>query len=235
VSGSGSSSNGASAATGSSSSSAFITLADLHRLTMDVSLSEADIGDVKVGQSATVTVNAADDVELAAHVASIGVLASSSSTSTGTSTSGSGAVSYPVTVVLEQGAKGVRSGMSATADIVTARASGVVVPSQAVTGSTVTVLENGKRTTRRVQTGVVGDSSTEILSGLEAGETVVVTSRSAAAGAAGSTGTTGAAQGQRTGLGGVRGGGGFGGFGGAGGGVRSGGGFSGAGPPGAGP
>jgi membrane fusion protein, macrolide-specific efflux system len=61
------------------------------------------------------------------------------------------------------------------------------VPSQALTGSTVTVVDkNGKQSSRQVQTGVVGDSTTQIVSGLKAGESVVV--RSATAGAGGAAG-----------------------------------------------
>jgi hypothetical protein len=194
---------------------------------MDVSLSESDIGSVKVGQSVTVTVNALQGQKMAAHVSSIGVLPTSS-----TSSGSSGAVSYPVTVVLDQGASGVRSGMSATADIVTGRASGLVVPNQAVQGGMVTVDRNGTRTQQRVQTGVVGDTSTQVLSGLQQGDTVVVTSPSAIAG----RNATGAGQGAGAGAGpgaggrlggpGGGGGGGFGGggFGGGGGGFGGGGG-----------
>ncbi|HEX4690718.1 MAG TPA: biotin/lipoyl-binding protein [Solirubrobacteraceae bacterium] len=193
---------------GSSSTSApstgFVTLAKLHTLTMDVELSESDIGSVKVGQSATVTVNALDGQQIAAHVSAIGVLPTSSTT-----TGSSGAVSYPATVVLDQSAPGVKAGMSATADIVTGRASGLVVPNQAVQGALVTVERNGVRTQQRVQTGVVGDSSTQILGGLKQGDTVVVTSASAIAG----QNATGQAQGAGQGAGGRFGGagGGFGG------------------------
>ena len=80
---------------------------------MDVSLSESDIGSVKVGQSATVTVNAASGEQFAARVSHIGVLSSSSSGGS------SSAVSYPVTLTLTQTGKALKSGMSATADIVT--------------------------------------------------------------------------------------------------------------------
>ena len=62
--------------------------------------------------------------------------------------------------------------MSATADIVVARVTGLVVPSQALRGSTVTVERDGARSTQRVQTGVVGDSSTQVVSGLTAGDKV---------------------------------------------------------------
>jgi hypothetical protein len=189
---------------------------------LEVSLSESDINSVKVGQQATVTVNAASGEEVAGKVVEIGVLSSSSSSS-GTSS----AVSYPVTIALTQTTRGLRAGMSATADIVTAQASGVVVPSGALQGSSVTVVKNGRKTTQRVETGVAGDSSTQVISGLNAGDQVVVTSASATAGAnatgsssSSTSGTTSRFGGTgRTGLGGT--GGGF-----------SGGGFAGGGAPG---
>ncbi|HKE81714.1 MAG TPA: hypothetical protein VKB54_20520, partial [Solirubrobacteraceae bacterium] len=100
----------------------------------------------------------------------------------GSSTS---AVSYPVTLTLDQTGKDLKPGMSATADIVTDQVSGIAVPSQAITGSTVTVVDkNGKQSTRQVQTGVVGDSTTQVVSGLNVGDTVVVRSATAGAGAA---------------------------------------------------
>lgn len=179
----------------SSGSSGFITLVDLHRLTMKVQLSEADIGKVRVGDPATVSVEAVPGEEVAAHVRSIGVLSSSSSSSSQGGGSSGGAVSYPVTLVLDQRAPHVRPGMSASADIVTRRAHGVVVPSQAVTGSTVTVLEDGKPRTRQVQVGVTGDTSTQILSGVKAGEQVEITSVSALAGRAAGSGSPASAKG----------------------------------------
>jgi multidrug efflux pump subunit AcrA (membrane-fusion protein) len=193
----------------SSSDTGFVVLADLRKLKMQVSLSESDIAKVHKGQSATVTINAASGEKVAAHVTSVGVLASDSSSSS----SSSGAVSYPVEVTLDQTTQGVRAGMSATADIVVAHASGLVVPSQALRGSSVTLVRNGKRSTQPVQTGVVGDSDTQVVSGLRAGDQVLVTSTTATLGAASrASGNSGAA-------------GGFRGFGGAGGGFT---------PPGAG-
>ena len=57
--------------------------------------------------------------------------------------------------------------MSATADIVTSQVDGLASRSQALTGSTVTVEgEDGSATTQRVQTGVVGDTTTQVVSGL---------------------------------------------------------------------
>ena len=174
--GGGGASSSSSSASGSSS---FITLAQVSRFKMEVSLSESDIGSVKVGQPATVTVNAASGEQFAARVADIGVLSSSSS-----SGSSSSAVSYPVTLSLDQTAKSLKAGMSATADIVTSQVTGMAVPSQALSGSTVTVeAADGTQSTQRVQTGVVGDSTTQVVSGLKVGDKVVVRSTAAALGA----------------------------------------------------
>src|SRR4051812_21685664 len=125
---------GSSTSSSASGSSSFITLAQVSRFKMEVSLSESDIGSVKVGQPATVTVNAASGEQFAARVVDIGVLSSSSS-----SGSSSAAVSYPVTLSLDQTGKRLKAGMSATADIVTSQVTGLAVPSQALSGSSVTV------------------------------------------------------------------------------------------------
>jgi hypothetical protein len=193
---------------------------------MDVSLSESDIGSVKVGQPATVTVNAASGEQFSARVSHIGVLSSSSGGS-------SSAVSYPVTLTLVQTGKALKAGMSATADIITSQVTGIAIPSQALSGSTVTVeTKDGKQSTRQVQTGVVGDSTTQIISGLSVGDTVVVRSTAAATGAAGAgANQLNNALSNRAGRGGF--GGGFGGLGGGGGGFR--GGAGGVAPPGGGP
>jgi multidrug efflux pump subunit AcrA (membrane-fusion protein) len=194
---------GGSGSSSSSSSSGFIVLAQLSHFKMDVSLTESDIGKVKVGQAATVTVNAAEGEQFAAHVTSIGVLAASGSSGT------SSAVSYPVSLTLDQTGSRLKAGMSASADIITAQESGVSVPNQALQGSTVTVVRNGKRIRQDVQTGTAGDSSTIIASGLSAGEQVLVTSRSATAGAAAAGGAAAGANGagRRFGPGGFGGGG----------------------------
>src|SRR5262249_10789444 len=83
----------------SDSTTAFIVLAQLSKLKIEIALSESDIGDVKVGQKATVTINAASGEEIAAHVSEISILSSASDSSSnqgnGSSNSSSSAVSYP--------------------------------------------------------------------------------------------------------------------------------------------
>ena len=129
-----------------------------------VALSESEIGNVKVGQIATVTVEALEGRKLAAHVSEVALL----------STSSSGAVSYDVTFQLDQLASGLKLGMSATAEVVVKQAEGINVPTSAISGGSVTVERGGKQVRQRVVTGLAGNTSTIVLSGLKAGETVVL-------------------------------------------------------------
>ena len=117
-------------------------------------LSESEVGHVKVGQIATVTVEALEGRKLAAHVGEVAIL----------STSNSGVVSYNVTFQLDQMESGLKPGMSATAEAVVNQAEGVNVPTSAITAGSVTVVKNGTQTRRRVVTGLAGNSSTIILS-----------------------------------------------------------------------
>ena len=194
---------GASSSSGSStsSSSAFAILSNLTSMQLVVPLSESEIGHVKVDQIATITVEALEGRKLAAHVFEVATL----------STSNSGVVSYDVTFQLDQMEAGLKPGMSATAEVVVKQEEGVNVPTSAITAGSVTVIQNGKQVRRRVTTGLAGNSSTVILSGLKAGEKVALpvatttTSSSSARGATGRGGLGGGA------LGGGLGGGGFGG------------------------
>ena len=158
-------SSGSSGSSGSgSSSSAFAVLSDLSSMQLVAPLSESEIGHVRVGQAATVTVEALEGRKLAAHVSEVATL----------STSNSGVVSYDVTFALDQMEAGLKPGMSATAEVVVKQAEGLNVASSAITASTVTVVRSGKDVRQHVVTGLVGNSSTLILSGLKAGETVVL-------------------------------------------------------------
>ncbi|MGH2842985.1 MAG: hypothetical protein ACRDKL_05295, partial [Solirubrobacteraceae bacterium] len=89
-------------------------------------------------------------------------------------------VSYDATLTLDQRDSRVKPGMSASASVITGQASGVNLPTSAVTGTTgsvarVNVLQNGKTVSTPVVVGVVGDTRTQIVSGLRAGQQVVVT------------------------------------------------------------
>jgi macrolide-specific efflux system membrane fusion protein len=205
-----------SSASGSGSSKAFATLVDPTTMVAAVSWPESDAAKISVGQAATVT------------VASLGSPVTGTVTALDTtSTVVSNVVTYAGTVTLDQVPAGLKSGMTATVSVVTASKSGVIaIPSAAITTkggtSTVNVSQNGQSTSRTVTIGLKGDGSTEITSGLSAGDQVVMSVGTVSATASpSSNGSTSSRTG--TGLGGVTGGG----TGGGGGG----GGFSG-GPPG---
>jgi multidrug efflux pump subunit AcrA (membrane-fusion protein) len=154
---------------GSGSGSAFLVLAQLHRLKMEVSFSESDIGKVRVGQTATVSIDSMEGTELSGEITKVSVLPDESGS----------VVEYPATILLTQSAKGVRTGMSASAEVVVEQVkNAVTVPSEAITaagsGKTVTVEEGGKEVTKQVKTGLEGDETTEVISGLKAGQTLVL-------------------------------------------------------------
>jgi hypothetical protein len=138
---------------------------------MTLALSESDINSVRVGQAATVSIDALSGVELGAHVTAVAPIGTSSG----------GVVSYDATLTLDQRNSKVRPGMSATATVITGQASGVTVPNQALSGSgstaTVDVLSNGKTVSRQVVVGMRGSSRSQVVSGLSAGQQVVVTMR----------------------------------------------------------
>jgi multidrug efflux pump subunit AcrA (membrane-fusion protein) len=185
-------------------------LSNLSSMQLVVPLSESEIGNVKDGQTATVTIEALNSRKVAAHVLSVDAL----------STSNSGVVSYDVTFQLDQSESGLKAGMSATAEVVVKQAEGINVPTTAISGGTVTVVRSGKHVSQAVTTGLAGDSSTIILSGLKAGEEIVLPTTTST-----TTGSSSSPTGSRLGGagGGLGGGGGF---------TGGGGGFPGGGPPG---
>ena len=207
---SGSSPSSSTGSSSSSSSSSFAVLSNLSSMQLVVPLSESEIGNVKVGQTATVTIEALSSRKVAAHVLSVDAL----------STSNSGVVSYDVTFQLDQMESGLKAGMSASAEVVVKQAEGVNVPTTAISGGAVIVVRSGKHVTQAVTTGLAGDSSTIILSGLKAGEEIVLPTT-------GTTGSSSSPTGSRLGGAGgaLRGGG-------LGGGLAGGGAFPGGGPPG---
>ena len=157
-----------SAGSSSSSSSPFAVLSDLSSMQLVVALSESEIGNVRSGQIATVTIEALAGRKVAAHVGEVAIL----------STTSSGVVSYDVTFQLDQLEAGLKPGMSATAEVVVKQAEGINVPTSAITDGTVTLAQGSGhgQVRRRVVTGLRGNSSTIVLSGLKAGETVVLPS-----------------------------------------------------------
>jgi membrane fusion protein, macrolide-specific efflux system len=181
--------------TGGVSSTAFITIADVDKLTMTADIAEADIADVKEGQAATITFPALTDTTASATVTAIAP----------TATASNSVVTYATTITLDEIPEGLRLGQTAEVSIVIEATEGEVlyVPSAAITTatdgtSTVDVIgDDGTTTTTTVTTGLVGDQGTEISSGLTAGQTIVIGTISST-----DTGTSGTTTGTRGGFGG---------------------------------
>jgi hypothetical protein len=121
-------------------------------------------------------------------------------------------VSYDVTFQLDQVEPGLKPGMSATAEVVVKQAEGVNVPTSAISADSVTVERGGKQVRQRVVTGLAGNSSTIILSGLKAGETIVLPTATTTTSRTSSTSRSGAFGAGGLGGGGLGGGGGGGAF-----------------------
>jgi HlyD family secretion protein len=210
-----SSSSGTGGASSSSgSSSAFVTLDNVSTLQVVAGFAEADASKVQVNQAATVSLNALPNQALDGTVTHIDV----------SSTVVSNVVTYNVTITLTNPPTGVKPGMTASVSVVVGQRDNVLnLPTADVSTrggtSTVTLMRSGKQVVQTVTTGLVGDQTTEITTGVNEGDTVVTPTVSVARTGTGTgtgTGTAGAGAGAG-GLGGGAGGGGAG-FGGGGGG-----------------
>ncbi|MFB7909705.1 efflux RND transporter periplasmic adaptor subunit [Kitasatospora sp. NPDC056076] len=209
---SGASSSSAAKSTGSSASSGspsgFIVLTNPTGMQVTANFSELDSLKLKKGEAATVTLNAQSDTKLNATVLSVSSLPSSS----GSGAAGSSAVQYAATLQLSGDTSTLRTGLSATVQVITGEADNALsLPTSALSGTgtsrTATVVHEGGATERvDVGVGVEGDSTVQVTSGLKEGDKVQLPTTS---------GTNGFPNGSFPGLGGGGGGGGRGGNGGA--------------------
>jgi HlyD family secretion protein len=117
--------------------STLMTLADTSVITAEVKVDEADIVNVRLGQSADVTIDAIPSKKFAGVITDIGNNALLRSTGVATSQANSGsqeAKDFKVVVTLREVPENLRPGLSATARIQTANRTGVVtIPIQALT------------------------------------------------------------------------------------------------------
>ena len=176
----------ASSSSSSSSSGALFTIKSLGQLEIVAGFAEADATKIAVGQPATITFPALTNTEVAGRVSAVSL----------TSTTVSNVVTYYETIVLINPPSTVKEGMTADVSVVDQTATNALyVPSAAVTtggtSSTIEVLRNGKTTVTRVVTGLVGNSDTQIVSGLKAGDVVVEPTASVTSTGAGSSSSAG--------------------------------------------
>ncbi|MFQ5706995.1 MAG: efflux RND transporter periplasmic adaptor subunit [bacterium] len=181
-----------------------LTIADLSVIEAEVEVDETDIVDVKIGQEASIKLDAYPDSSFKGKVTKVGHSPILSSAGVAQQQ----ATSFEVIVQLLDTIPNVRPGLSCKADIITGyREKAIAVPIQALTlrkpsdlqpkptgkrrratddteatNDTAKekemqgafVIEDGEVTFHEVQTGIAGDRYFEVLSGLKAGDEVVV-------------------------------------------------------------
>jgi RND family efflux transporter MFP subunit len=146
-----------------------ICLIDPSEIKLSGVIDEMDVSKVKLGQEASITLDALPDKDVKGRVTFVSPA----------STAQAGVVFYKTTITLENPDEELKDGMSATAEIVIEEHDGVLlIPNRAVQGSLekpwVEVVTEGQVEERQVSIGLSDGRYTEILSGLEEGEEVVL-------------------------------------------------------------
>jgi RND family efflux transporter MFP subunit len=146
-----------------------ISLVDTSEIEMRGFIDEIDTAMVQLGQEANIRLDALPDEEINGRVAFISPVG----------TIQAGVVSYATTITLENPVAELRDGMSATAEIIIERRDDVLfIPNRAIRGTlenpTVVVLVDGQQEERQITLGLSDGINTEVLSGLEEGEEVVL-------------------------------------------------------------
>jgi HlyD family secretion protein len=148
-----------SASVGDDASAATISVIDQSAFSVDLSLSESDIGDVAVGQPVTISFDALSDVTREGTVQTVAPVATVSSN----------VATYTVRVSFAPGDAPVRAGMTATGAIQTVHHEGaLLVPTRAiqtVNGQKVLQVQQVGQppAALQVETGLASDGMTEIL------------------------------------------------------------------------
>jgi RND family efflux transporter MFP subunit len=146
-----------------------ISLVDTSEIEMRGFIDEIDIAMVKVGQAANITLDALPDEEVKGSVVFISPVG----------TIQAGVVSYATTITLENPVAELRDGMSATAEVIIERRDDVLsIPNRYIRGTLenpmVVVLVDGQQEQKEITLGLSDGINTEVLSGLEEGEEVVL-------------------------------------------------------------
>jgi RND family efflux transporter MFP subunit len=146
-----------------------ISLVDTSEIEMRGFIDEIDTAMVQLGQEANILLDALPDEEVKGEVAFISPVGITLA----------GVVSYETTITLENPVAGLRDGMSATAEVIIERRDDVLlIPNRAIRGTlqnpTVVVLVDGQEEEREITLGLTDGINTEVLTGLEEGEKVVI-------------------------------------------------------------
>ncbi|MBP2636648.1 MAG: efflux transporter, family, subunit [Firmicutes bacterium] len=166
-------------------------IGDVSRKTVKVKVDETDIGKIKVGQSATFTVDAYQNRTFAGKVTKIGEIStsttstSSSSTSSSTSSSSSSSSSnsvvyYYVTLSVEDPEKLLKTEMTARVNIkIDEKDNALLIPLAALKTTTsgqyvMVQRDDGKTENIPVETGLTSNDKVEIISGLQDNDRLII-------------------------------------------------------------
>jgi HlyD family secretion protein len=164
-----------------------LTISDMSSVEAEVEVDETSIPTVKLGQDAVVRIDAYPNRTFNGVVTEVG---NSPILKTGTGTE---AIKFRVKVQMKNPPADVKPGLSAQAEILTGfRGQAVVVPIQSLVvreiqrkpgqapppgaprdEEGVYVLDGGTARFRPIKTGLLGELSVEVTSGLQAGETII--------------------------------------------------------------
>jgi HlyD family secretion protein len=146
-----------------------ISVVDLSRLDLTITLSEVDVSKIQEGQQVEIMLDAEPGAKLDGLVTQIDLI--------GTTTQG--VVNYASVVSINNPTDALRPGMNASASIILQHREDVLlVPNRAVRTSgrtrTATVVYQGQLIDVPVTLGLSGDSQSEVASGLQEGDLVLV-------------------------------------------------------------
>jgi HlyD family secretion protein len=154
-----------------------MTVADMSQMIAVVKIDETDVPDVRVGEHADVIADAMPDSVYVGTVIKVGLMPITSQLSTDEATD------FEVEIELDNFSPLLRPGMNVKADIITSEKLDVLtIPIQA-SGKrevedkpveTVFVVEDGKAKLMEIVPGVSSDTETEIMSGIDEGDTVII-------------------------------------------------------------
>ena len=163
-----------------------LTIADMSVVEAVMEVDETDVPNVKVGQRATVTIDAYPNKTFDGVVTEVGSSPMQGQLGAGSSTE---AVNFEVKIQLSNPPAGVRPGFSASADIITGtRNKALAIPIQALVviekeggkpgtpakeEEGVYLHQNGKVKFVPVVTGLAGESNIEVVKGLSDGQQIV--------------------------------------------------------------
>ncbi len=128
-------------------------IADLSSLVFEISVDELDIGNIKVGQTVTVTADALEGRTFTGHVETVSIVGSSSN----------GVTSYPVKVVMDDGMNsGLIPGMNVNANIVIDSRTDVLrVPVSAIQRGNIVYVRNDSETAKKAAAAMKESSEKE--------------------------------------------------------------------------